>query len=319
MLSSTNDEAQDIIRVLYIKEYSDQPKLVFSLEEADSAIQTKLASSPEEAQHLLLRLQYDCVVSHYSLHGMSGVEFARIVKETYDIPFIIIFTEESIEEIAKAAFSKEIDDYIRREFSPGFNQLLARRIRATVERRRVEKRLKETRLSEKWFRGVAERSFDVIFTLDEKGYITYINPAVERVSGYKPEEILGTSFKEHVSKSDIPKAIEAFSESIKGTNIEGLELELIRKDRGKRLAEINISPIIREGRVIGAQGSFREITDRNRIFEQLRESEEKWRSLVELAPDGITTLNMKGVITSVNPAFLRLTGYTEDEVVGKHF
>ena len=54
------------------------------------------------------------------------------------------------------------------------------------------------------------------------------------------------------------------------------------------------------------------------IIKQLRESEEKWRSLVELAPDGIVTMNMKGVITSINSAFTRLTGYSSEEVVGKH-
>jgi PAS domain S-box-containing protein len=52
---------------------------------------------------------------------------------------------------------------------------------------------------------------------------------------------------------------------------------------------------------------------------RLRESEEKYRDIFELAPDGIITVNLKGVVTSCNPAFSHLSGYSEEEIVGKHF
>ncbi len=55
-----------------------------------------------------------------------------------------------------------------------------------------------------------------------------------------------------------------------------------------------------------------------RVEHQLRAFEQRWRSLVELAPDGILTLNMKGVVTSVNTSFLELSGFARDEIVGKY-
>ena len=60
-------------------------------------------------------------------------------------------------------------------------------------------------------------------------------------------------------------------------------------------------------------------TERKQAEETLRESEEKYRRLFELCPIGITTLDMKGVVTSCNPAVFRAGGYSEDEIVGKHF
>jgi two-component system cell cycle sensor histidine kinase/response regulator CckA len=59
-------------------------------------------------------------------------------------------------------------------------------------------------------------------------------------------------------------------------------------------------------------------TRRKRVEEALRESEERYRNIVELAPDGILTVNLKGVATSCNSAFLKLTGFSRDEIVGVH-
>ncbi len=58
--------------------------------------------------------------------------------------------------------------------------------------------------------------------------------------------------------------------------------------------------------------------ERKRAEEKLVQSEEKYRNIVELAPDGIMTVNLKGVTTSCNSAFLKLTGFSRDEIVGKH-
>jgi len=62
-----------------------------------------------------------------------------------------------------------------------------------------------------------------------------------------------------------------------------------------------------------------EYAERKRMERELRSSEGRYRNLVDTAPDGIVTLNMKGVITSVNTATTRLSGYSENEFVGKHF
>jgi len=66
------------------------------------------------------------------------------------------------------------------------------------------------------------------------------------------------------------------------------------------------------------EGICRDVTDRKLAEEALIESEEKYKSLVELAPESIVTVDLKGVITSCNPAFYELTGYKPEEVVGLH-
>ncbi|MCW3985143.1 MAG: PAS domain S-box protein, partial [Candidatus Bathyarchaeota archaeon] len=62
-----------------------------------------------------------------------------------------------------------------------------------------------------------------------------------------------------------------------------------------------------------------DITERKKAQVALHKSEERYRNIFELAPDAVAIMNMKGVVTSVNPTFLRLTGFSMEEIIGKHF
>ena len=62
-----------------------------------------------------------------------------------------------------------------------------------------------------------------------------------------------------------------------------------------------------------------DINEQKLLQEELVKSEERFRSLIELAPDGILTMNMNGFLTSGNQALFELTGYPEEEIIGKHF
>jgi PAS domain S-box-containing protein len=70
---------------------------------------------------------------------------------------------------------------------------------------------------------------------------------------------------------------------------------------------------------IGVLAFVRDITERNRLEAEKRETQERLQSLVELAPDGIITLDLKGTVTSVNSAYCRITGFDSQEVLGKSF
>jgi PAS domain S-box-containing protein len=187
-----------------------------------------------------------------------------------------------------------------------------------TERKEAEEQLRE---SEEKYRTIVELAPDGIMTVDLKGMITSCNTAFLRLTGYTREDIVG----KHISRlptlrmRDIPKFHQLFTSFLKAKFSTPLEFHWIHRDGTPRLGEVHATFIREKGSITGIQAVVRDITERKKAEEQLRESEEKYRTMVELAPDGIATVDLKGYITSCNTTFVDMSGYTREEIVGKHF
>ncbi len=128
-----------------------------------------------------------------------------------------------------------------------------------TEQKRMETSLIE---SEEKFRGIAQRSFDLIFMSDRDGAITYASPAVQRVLGCAPDAITGRRFREYVAHHNRSVFLRASRRLLAGQDVEGLILECVRNDGSPVFVEINASPIVRNGVVTGIQGVGRDVTGR---------------------------------------------------------
>ncbi|MEF8879233.1 MAG: PAS domain S-box protein [Candidatus Thermoplasmatota archaeon] len=168
--------------------------------------------------------------------------------------------------------------------------------------------------SEKKFRGIAERSFDIIFSLDLKGNITYASPAVERITGYNSEEILGKNFKDLIPEKHTSKVIDVLERLKKGKTVEGFNIEVQRKDNSLATVEINASPITRNGEIVGIQGAGRDITNIKRVRDEIKVKDKA----IDSSINAIAIADMKGNVTYVNQSFLDMWGYEDnEEVIGE--
>jgi PAS domain S-box-containing protein len=184
-----------------------------------------------------------------------------------------------------------------------------------TERKRMEEKLRQ---SEDRFRGIAERSFDLIFTTDREGRITYVSPAVERILGYKPEEVVGQSIQNYLPESEVPKAFQTLGEALQGKVPEYLEFEVRRKDGPLASTWISASPIVRDGVVIGAQAILRDITERKRAEEALANERNLLRTLIDNLPDNIFIKDAESRFVTTNLVHVRhLRAKTLDEIIGK--
>ncbi len=185
--------------------------------------------------------------------------------------------------------------------------------RDVSESKRAEKVLQER---EEEYRELFENANDLIYTRDMQGRFTSLNKTGEAISGYTREEVVGRSISEMLAPDYLDKAREINSRLNEGEPAIAYELVMISK-QGRRIPlELNTRLIVRDGKPVGVQGIARDITERKRAENVLRQNEAKLKDLFDNAPLGYHELDRDGRIVRVNRTELELLGYQTEEMVG---
>jgi|GEM_PF-421493 len=193
------------------------------------------------------------------------------------------------------------------------------KLRGTIQDVTVLKKTKdELKLAEEKYRELVENLNETIYSVDRSGTTTYVSPVIKTLLGYDPEEVVGQPFATFIHTEDLPRCAEDFQKTLSGQSVRG-ECRVVTKSGEVRWVKTSNRPTLGGDGVIGASGVLMDATEAKRAEERLRESEENYRTIVELAPDGIMTLDRDGNVRSANSAFLRLYGHAKEDIVGKHF
>jgi PAS domain S-box-containing protein len=176
------------------------------------------------------------------------------------------------------------------------------------EHRRVEEALRE---SEERFRRLSEAAFEAI-AIHEKGKIVDANLTYAQMFRYEPSEVIGMNVLDFAA----PESRDLVWQSILSKCEQPLEAIGLRKDGSTFLGEICGKAIPYRGRMVTVT-AIRDITERKRVEEALRESEEKYRLLAENVTDVIWVMNTDLRFTYVSPSVTRLRGYTVEEAMGQ--
>lgn len=168
-------------------------------------------------------------------------------------------------------------------------------------------------------RSVVNNVVDGIITIDQRGTITTFNPAAERIFGYTGQEVIGENVK-MLMPEPYHSEHDGYIAHYLGTGhakIIGMGREVVgrRKDGSTFPMDLAVSDF-RLGDERFFTGIVRDITERKQAEAELREAEERMRSIVDHVVDGIITIDEHGTVESFNPAAGRLFGYTASEVVG---
>ncbi len=160
-----------------------------------------------------------------------------------------------------------------------------------------------------------------IFLLDVKGRIATWNAGAERIKGYRAEEIIGRHFSVFYPEDVVARGYPA-EELRRAAELGRWEDEgwRVRKDGSRFWANVVITALRdKAGELLGFAKITRDLTERRRNEEQLRQSEERMRRLMDAVEDAIFMLNPQGQVTSWNGGATRLLGFHATEIIGRHF
>ncbi len=170
--------------------------------------------------------------------------------------------------------------------------------------------------SEKRYRRLVENMNEVFYETDMIGKIIYVTSNIETILGYTQQEMLNTQFQDYIYPPDLDLVKKLFQRAIPETH-ESDDYRTFNKKGELRWMRASRSPIYDNGSIVGIQGIIIDVTERKITEERLLESEERYRNLVELSPEGIV-LHKNGIIQYANNALVNLIGLNSAaELIGK--
>ena len=189
--------------------------------------------------------------------------------------------------------------------------------RDVTERINSEKALEK---SEQKFRMLIENSHDAVSLFNEKGEITYLSPAGERITGYKSEEVIGKNIFDFFHPEGALIAREVFEKLYKepGKTVNRTN-RLLHKNGNYIRVESNVTNLLQDENVKAIISNFRDITERIRAEEALEKSELNYKTLIEQAPDGVFISGIGQLIHEVNESGCKLLGYKLSELQKMEF
>jgi two-component system, cell cycle sensor histidine kinase and response regulator CckA len=257
--------------------------------------------------------RFDVVMLDLSLPDAEGLTtLVRTHAHAPSVP-IVVLTGLDDEGLAVRAVREGAQDYLVKGQVTG--QLLVRAMRYATERKRAIEALQR---SEEYYRSLIENALDVITVLDAAGVVRYGSPSFERVLGYPQGALTGANALALLHPEDHTH----FREMLDiGTNnpgaMQSFECRLLHRNGTWRVIEAIGKRFEQDTAVNGFVLNSRDITERKRAEEALRQANETLRAVIETSPLAIYAVDLDGQVKSWNSAAERIFGYTEAEVVNR--
>ena len=309
------------LRVLLVEDSEDDATLIaLELRRAGYQPALKRVETSDAMSAALAKQTWDLVISDYILPQFSGPAALALFKETgLDLPFIIVsgkIGEDAAVEAMKAGAHDCIMKYNLARLAPAIEREL-REAEVHQERKRAEEALRE---SEDKYRIVTENSPHGIYIFQD-GKLKFVNQALERMSGYTKEELMSMDYLNLIHPDYRDMMDKATKQALTG-DISGLpprpEFKIMRKNGEIGWAQLMPAIIEYAGRP-AIIGNVTDITQRKQAEEKVRESEEKYRSLVDSTDDSIWMVDRDCRLAFANARYLSRLGLPADKVIGRKY
>lgn len=294
--SADDDSILRELSVLYVEdEATIREQMADLLARRVASVHT--AQDGKEGLAAFLRHMPDIVISDIRMPNMNGLEMAEAIKRVSPNTPVIIATAHKDSDYLLKAISLDIDKFLVKPF--GRPQLLE----ALLGCARILHGEKRRQASEAKYRQIMEQASDGIFISDLKGRYLDVNPKGCQMLGFNREEILGFGIHDLVPPS-WREQVEPHIEEVLQAGQLMLESQLLCKN-GTYL-EVEVSVGVMDNNLLLA--TVRDISERKRTENALRESEEKFRLITENIGDMVALLDIEGKRLYNSPSYRRVFG-----------
>jgi two-component system, cell cycle sensor histidine kinase and response regulator CckA len=266
--------SESLLRILHVEDVPADAELAErELRRADFVFETLRVETRKTFLAALADFRPDLILSDYRLPGFDGMEALSLAREhAPDVP-VIITTGSVNEETAVACMKAGAADYVLKE------QLgrLGTSVRSALERQQLiaegKRAAEKLAQSEAYYRSLIESGFDLTAVLNPDGCVRYVSPSIERILGYRSEELLGRSVFEFIHEEDRENARERLRQAVVEGVHETIEVRFTHKDRSWRTLSAIGNGLPAETGVTGLIISARDITDRLQLESQFRQAQ----------------------------------------------
>jgi PAS domain S-box-containing protein len=181
--------------------------------------------------------------------------------------------------------------------------------------RRVQEVLRE---SEQKYRTILQSIDELYYEVDLAGNLTISNDAMTKILGYSKDELIGMNNRQYMDEETAKKVYQTFNRVYRtGIPAKAFDWALITKDGTKRILETSVSLMHdSKGQAIGFYGIGRDVTERMQTEAALRESEEKYRTILHSIEEFYYEVDLAGNLTFFNDALVKISGYSKEELMG---
>jgi PAS domain S-box-containing protein len=243
--------------------------------------------------------------------GRGAGIVGRLRKAAPETP-IIVFAAASDDPVVPDAMERGAQDYLVKGKTDA--ELLCRAVRYALEHRRAARALRQ---SEETYRRLVENLNEGVVAVDGAGIITFANPAMEEILGRPAGDLVGLSIAGFIDTGS--HGGEGGSPFCRRTDRrQEFETDFLSAGGGRVHALVVTSPLVdADGGFAGCLAGVLDITDRKKAEEALRQSEQKYRLVVESLSEGIWVLDPDACTSFVNPRMAEMLGYAPAEMIGK--
>ncbi len=302
------------LRVVVLEDNEADARLMLHSLEASGLHLEALRADDRDTFLAALGTAPDVVLADLNLPAYDGLEALREASERVpDVPVLVV-TGTLDDEDAVACMRAGATDYLLKD---RLTRLPAAVRRAVEERERRRHQEVALRASEIRFRELFDNASDAIITIDLDGNVLEMNRAAEEVSGYSRRDAARMTIYEVLGEDATPTVRDMLSAKLRGDGPEtSYEVQLVRKDGEALTLDVHSRLIRAAGQPIGVQAIARDITERRRAEQALRDSERRFRTLVHNSSDITSLLAPDGTTLFESESVERLLGYPPEALVG---